>query len=70
MIAEDYCKKQRVDRPWRDYPIGTKAYAIDGGHWTKTEHGWKWPGGGTFPTPGADAFVVSLPQSAKAEGGE
>lgn len=48
--------------PWKDYPIGTKAVAIGGGHWIKTEHGWKWgKHGSTFPTPGADAGWVILP---------
>lgn len=48
----------KVDRPWGDYPIGTKAPAIMGGHWFRMERGWKWNGpsgsGGTFPTPGGD----------------
>jgi hypothetical protein len=39
-------------------PIGTKATSFGGGHWYKTERGWKWNGpdgrGGTFPTPGGD----------------
>lgn len=52
---------QRRDRPWSEYPIGTKAHAFDGGHWTKTEWGWKWHNGDTFPAPGADAFDVTLP---------
>lgn len=46
-------------------PLGTKAPAIMGGAWCKTDRGWKWNGpdgeGGTFPTPGGDwtgAFVL------------
>lgn len=35
-------------------PIGTRAPAIDGGHWTRTAAGWKWCSGSTFPTPGGD----------------
>lgn len=39
-------------------PIGTKAPAIMGGWWYRTERGWKWQGpegnGGTFPRPGGD----------------
>lgn len=39
-------------------PVGTVAPAIMGGHWYRTEHGWKWNGpdgsGGTFPHPGGD----------------
>lgn len=54
--------RQKIDRPWRDYPIGTKAHACSGGWWTKTERGWKWCSGATFPTPGGDAFAVTLPE--------
>lgn len=53
--------KQKIDRAWKDYPIGTKAHALGGGHWTKTERGWKWIGGDTFPTPSIDAAWVVLP---------
>ncbi len=53
--------KLPIDRPWKDYPVGTTAYSFSGGHWTKTEHGWKWCSGSTFPTPGADARTISLP---------
>ena len=35
-------------------PIGTKAPAIGGGHWLRTERGWKWCTGATFPRPGGD----------------
>ena len=49
------------DRPWSEYPIGTKAYCVHGGHWIRVERGWKWFTGDTFPTPGADAFDVELP---------
>ncbi len=39
-------------------PVGTIAPAIMGGHWYKTERGWKWNGpegsSGTFPRPGGD----------------
>ena len=35
-------------------PLGTKAPAIGGGYWTKTENGWKWRNGATFPCPGGD----------------
>lgn len=52
---------QKIDRDWRDYPIGTKAFAVMGGHWIKTELGWKWCTGDTFPTPGGDAYRVQLP---------
>ena len=56
------------DREWRDYPVGTKAHAYNGGAWLKTVRGWQWNGhtrspGSTFPTPGADAIgaCVELP---------
>lgn len=53
------------DRNWKDYPIGTKAFAFNGGYWTKTDHGWKWHCGSTFPTPGADAFgrCILIPEN-------
>ena len=53
----------RKDRPWNEYPIGTKVYAIMGGHWTRVQLGWKWFCGDTFPTPGANACgrCIELP---------
>lgn len=54
--------KLKRDRPWSDYPIGTKAHALGGGHWERVASGWKWLGGCTFPTPGGDAFWVTLPE--------
>lgn len=62
---EERQRAQPKDRPWREYPLGTKALALMGGHWLRVEHGWKWmPNGGTFPTPAADAFDVILPAEA------
>ena len=53
---------QKIDRPWKDYPVGTMAFAIGGGHWLKVDNGWKWQThGSTFPTPGGDAYRVKLP---------
>lgn len=50
------------DRPFADYPIGTKARACGGGYWIKNERGWKWCTGATFPRPGGDwDGMVSLP---------
>jgi len=51
------------DRPWSEYPIGTKAHACSGGHWLRVETGWKWHSGDTFPTPGGDAVgrCVEIP---------
>lgn len=50
-------------KPWAEYPVGTKAHALSGGYWIKTARGWRWgaKGGSTFPTPGADAYVVTEP---------
>jgi hypothetical protein len=50
-------------------PVGTKAPAITGGHWYRTEGGWKWGGpdgnGGTFPRPGGDwTGQLNTPQQA------
>jgi len=47
---------------WDRYPIGTKAFACGGGHWTRVKRGWKWCTGATFPRPGGDATGrVELP---------
>lgn len=54
-------KKQDIDRPWVDYPVGTLAHSITGGHCIRRTDGWKWWDGATFPTPGADACQVTLP---------
>jgi hypothetical protein len=53
-----------VDRDWNEYPIGTKAKAIMGGHWIKKERGWSWNANGpSFPTPGGDnSGEVCLPE--------
>lgn len=45
---------QPVDLTLETAPVGTTARSINGGHWFKTERGWKWPGGSTFPRPGGD----------------
>ena len=47
---------------YKDCPIGTKAHAVMGGWWTKTERGWKWCTGDTFPTPGGDVIKIELPK--------
>lgn len=54
---------------WKEYPVGTKAHAYNGGAWVKQDDGrWLWNGhtrspGGSFPRPGPDAFgrCVELP---------
>ncbi len=49
--------------PWAAYPIGTKAREswAAGGFWIKTERGWKWHLGATFPRPGAADEVLAAP---------
>jgi len=58
-----------IDRRWSEYPIGTKAHAFNGGYWIKTDMGWKWYCGATFPTPGGDACgnCVELPKVCETE---
>ena len=53
----------RREKPWNEYPIGTKAHAHNGGYWIRMRNGWKWCTGDTFPTPGGDACgaCVELP---------
>ena len=63
--VDEFIGREPKDRPWSDYPLGTKAWAIGGGHWVRVEHGWKWHNGSTFPTPGADAFDVTTPSQTK-----
>jgi len=55
--------KQGIDRPWKDYPVGTRAHAVNGGHWMKIESGrWRWCTGSTFETPGGDTCSITLPE--------
>jgi len=56
----------KKDREWREYPLGTKAHALNGGYWIMVKTGWKWCSGDTFPTPGGDAFgnCIELPNGA------
>jgi len=51
-----------ITKPWNEYPIGTKANAVNGGYWIKIKHGWKWCTGDMFPHPGGDAISVTLPK--------
>jgi len=61
---KEQSRKQKADRPWKDYPLGTKACALMGGYWLRVEHGWEWASSGcVFPTPGGDAFDVILPET-------
>jgi len=56
---------RQIEKPWAEYPIGTKAYAIGGGYWQKVSGGWKWCTGSTFPTPGADWSYIEEPEAAE-----
>ncbi|WP_228263926.1 hypothetical protein [Marinobacter shengliensis] len=35
-------------------PLGTTAPSVQGGHWIRTNLGWRWCTGATFPSPGGD----------------
>lgn len=54
----DALKVSVLESVLHSLPVGTKAMSIGGGHWFRTEQGWKWNGpegnGGTFPRPGGD----------------
>lgn len=51
-------------KDWKDYPVGTKAFAVGGGYWERVKTGWKWCTGATFPTPGGDASgIIEMPQT-------
>ena len=65
MKEDSVWKKQ--DRPLTEYPIGTKAReSWSGGYWIKTNRGWKWFVGDTFPRPGtADEFLTPLDPTPK-----
>lgn len=61
-------EKISIDRPFSEYPIGTKAHSYYGGFWTKVDSGWQWGSstmepGSIFPSPGIDAFgkCIELP---------
>ena len=61
-MEDEWKGREPKSKPWSEYPLGTKAWSIGGGHWLRVEAGWKWmPYGGTFPSPGADAFYVTVP---------
>ena len=52
----------KADKDVREYPIGTKFKALTGGHWIRTERGFKWCTGSTFPNVGGDwSGEVCLP---------
>lgn len=54
----------KADKPISEYPIGTKFKSVGGGYWIKTERGYKWCTGATFPTVGGDYVgLVCLPNN-------
>jgi hypothetical protein len=56
--------KRATAPAWKDCPTGTIAYSHTGTNWTKQDDGrWRANGGDAFPTPGADACLVRLPNS-------
>lgn len=65
-----YSEKFRASGDWSRFPIGTRAYSTNGGHWERVPSGWKWCTGSTFPTPGADAFDVAVPTTPPAAQGD
>jgi len=56
-----YSEQFRASGDWSQYPMGTRAYAVQGGYWERVAAGWKWCTGATFPRPGADAISVAIP---------
>lgn len=44
----------KTTRSLKDYPLGSKFRAINGGYWERVENGFKWCTGDTFPNLGAD----------------
>lgn len=63
-LGRDYLMENwiKADKSISEYPIGTKFKSIYGGYWIKTERGYKWCTGVTFPTVGGDyAGLVCLP---------
>ena len=57
----------KQERPWNEYPLGTKVHAVMGGYWERVKLGWKWCTGATFPTPGGDWLKIELPTDEKTE---
>jgi len=55
-MEEDYFKNIwiKADKEVGAYPIGTKFKALMGGHWIRTEQGFKWCTGSTFKNVGGD----------------
>lgn len=54
----------KADKPISEYPICIKFKSISGGYWIKTERGYKWCTGDTFPNIGGDYIgLVCLPDN-------
>lgn len=63
-FGRDYLMENwiKADKAPKEYPIGTKFKSASGGHWIKTESGYKWCTGDTFPNVGGDYIgLVCLP---------
>lgn len=58
-------------KSWHEYPIGTKAHCMYGGHWIRIKQGWKWHNSSSvFVTPGSSAISVEEPQPDETDAGE
>ena len=44
----------KTTKSLKDYPLGSKFRAINGGYWERVENGFKWCTGDTFPNLGGD----------------
>lgn len=44
----------KTTRSLKDYPLGSKFRAINGGYWERVENGFKWCTGDIFPNLGGD----------------
>lgn len=65
-FGRDYLMENwiKADKTPKEYPIGTKFKSASGGHWIKTERGYKWCTGDTFPNVGGDYIgLVCLPNN-------
>ena len=65
-FGRDYLMENwiKADKTPKEYPIGTKFKSASGGHWIKTERGYKWCTGNTFPNVGGDYIgLVCLPNN-------
>lgn len=54
---------QEIDRPIREYPIGTTLHCTNGGFYTRSVRGWHWLGmkNEVYGTVGDDTKWAELP---------